>query len=122
MRGLAVFFVAALAVASAFFYQEAGSKPLFIAGEDAGYLPPSACGPCHRAISESYQPLGLEGLQGARAIQYHVHGGGPKPVQSPHLCAPPAANISSAGTVGVISSTKGYLGARTIELRLRVQF
>ena len=36
--------------------------------------------------------------------------------------APPAANISSAGTVGVITSTKGYLGARTIELRLRVQF
>jgi hypothetical protein len=36
--------------------------------------------------------------------------------------ATPAANISSAGTVGVISSTKGYLGARTVELRLRVQF
>ena len=36
--------------------------------------------------------------------------------------AAPAANISSAGTVGVISATKGYLGARTIELRLRVQF
>jgi hypothetical protein len=36
--------------------------------------------------------------------------------------ATPAANISSQGTVGVISSTKGYLGARTIELRLRVQF
>ena len=36
--------------------------------------------------------------------------------------AVPAANISSTGTVGVISSTKGYLGARTIELRLRVQF
>ena len=55
MRGLPAFFLAALAVASAFFYQEAGSKPLFIAGEDAGYLPPSACGPCHRAISESYR-------------------------------------------------------------------
>ena len=55
MRGLAAFFVAALTVASAFFYQEAGSKPLFIAGEDAGYLPPSACGTCHRAISESYR-------------------------------------------------------------------
>ena len=55
MRGLAAFFVAALAVASAFFYQEAGSKPLFIAGEDAGYLPPSACAACHRAISESYR-------------------------------------------------------------------
>jgi hypothetical protein len=36
--------------------------------------------------------------------------------------APPAANISSPGTVGVITSTKGYLGARTIELRLRLQF
>jgi len=36
--------------------------------------------------------------------------------------ATPSANISSPGTVGVISSTKGYLGARTIELRLRVQF
>jgi hypothetical protein len=36
--------------------------------------------------------------------------------------ATPAANISSAGTVGVITATKGYLGARTIELRLRVQF
>ena len=36
--------------------------------------------------------------------------------------ANPAANISSQGTVGVISSTKGYLGARTIELRLRLQF
>jgi hypothetical protein len=36
--------------------------------------------------------------------------------------APPAANISTPGTVGVISSTKGYLGARTIELRLRLQF
>jgi hypothetical protein len=35
--------------------------------------------------------------------------------------APPAANISSPGTVGVINSTKGYLGARTIELRLRLQ-
>ena len=55
MRGLAAFFVAALTVASAFFYQEAGSKPLFIAGEDAGYLPPSACAACHRAISESYR-------------------------------------------------------------------
>jgi tetratricopeptide (TPR) repeat protein len=55
MRGLAAFFVAALTAASAFFYQEAGSKPVFIAGEDAGYLPPSACGTCHRAISESYR-------------------------------------------------------------------
>jgi Carboxypeptidase regulatory-like domain len=36
--------------------------------------------------------------------------------------APPAANISSAGTVGVITATKGYLGARTVELRLRIQF
>ena len=36
--------------------------------------------------------------------------------------APPSGNISSQGTVGVITSTKGYLGARTIELRLRVQF
>jgi hypothetical protein len=36
--------------------------------------------------------------------------------------APPSGNISSAGTVGVITSTKGYLGARTIELRLRIQF
>jgi hypothetical protein len=36
--------------------------------------------------------------------------------------APPSANISSAGTVGVITSTRGYLGARTIELRLRIQF
>jgi hypothetical protein len=36
--------------------------------------------------------------------------------------ATPAANISSAGTVGVVSATKGYLGARTVELRLRVQF
>jgi len=36
--------------------------------------------------------------------------------------ATPSANISSPGTVGVINSTKGYLGARTIELRLRVQF
>jgi hypothetical protein len=36
--------------------------------------------------------------------------------------APPSANISSPGTVGVITSTKGYLGARTIELRLRIQF
>jgi Carboxypeptidase regulatory-like domain/TonB dependent receptor-like, beta-barrel len=36
--------------------------------------------------------------------------------------APPSANISSPGTVGVVTSTKGYLGARTIELRLRVQF
>jgi hypothetical protein len=36
--------------------------------------------------------------------------------------ATPAANISSTGTVGVITSTKGYLGARIIELRLRVQF
>jgi hypothetical protein len=36
--------------------------------------------------------------------------------------ATPAANISSPGTVGVITSTKGYLGARTIELRLRLQF
>ncbi len=52
---MAAFFVAALAVASAFFYQGDGPKPLFIAGEDAGYLPPSACAPCHRAISESYR-------------------------------------------------------------------
>jgi len=36
--------------------------------------------------------------------------------------ASPAANISSTGTVGVVTSTKGYLGARTVELRLRVQF
>jgi hypothetical protein len=36
--------------------------------------------------------------------------------------ATPSANISSPGTVGVITSTKGYLGARTVELRLRVQF
>jgi TonB-dependent receptor-like protein len=36
--------------------------------------------------------------------------------------ANPSANISSAGTVGVVTSTKGYLGARTIELRLRIQF
>lgn len=36
--------------------------------------------------------------------------------------ANPSANISSPGTVGVVTSTKGYLGARTIELRLRVQF
>ncbi len=36
--------------------------------------------------------------------------------------APQAANISSTGTVGVITSTKGNLGARTIELKLRVQF
>jgi len=36
--------------------------------------------------------------------------------------AAPAANISSQGTVGVITSTKGYLGARTVELRLRLQF
>jgi Carboxypeptidase regulatory-like domain/TonB dependent receptor-like, beta-barrel len=34
----------------------------------------------------------------------------------------PAANISSPGTVGVITSTRSYLGARTIELRLRLQF
>ncbi len=55
MRGLAAFFVAAVAVGSAFFYQEGGSRPLWIAGEDAGYLPPSACDPCHRTISESYR-------------------------------------------------------------------
>ena len=36
--------------------------------------------------------------------------------------ATPSGNISSAGTVGVVTSTKGYLGARTIELRLRIQF
>jgi len=36
--------------------------------------------------------------------------------------ATPSGNISSQGTVGVITSTKGYLGARTIELRLRIQF
>jgi outer membrane receptor for Fe3+-dicitrate len=36
--------------------------------------------------------------------------------------ATPAANISSPGTVGVISATRGYLGSRTIELRLRLQF
>lgn len=36
--------------------------------------------------------------------------------------ANPSASISSPGTVGVITSTKGYLDARTIELRLRVQF
>src|SRR5215831_5154143 len=36
--------------------------------------------------------------------------------------ATPSANISSSGTVGVVTSTKGYLGARTIELRLRIQF
>ena len=36
--------------------------------------------------------------------------------------ATPSANISAPGTVGVVTSTKGYLGARTIELRLRVQF
>ncbi len=36
--------------------------------------------------------------------------------------ATPAANISSPGTVGVISSTRSYLGARTIELRLRLMF
>ncbi len=37
--------------------------------------------------------------------------------------ATPSANISSPGTVGVITSTKGVFGAaRTIELRLRVQF
>ena len=59
MRGLAAFLVAALAVASAFFYQEAGSKALFIAGEDAGYLPPAACNPCHREISESYSRTGM---------------------------------------------------------------
>jgi hypothetical protein len=34
----------------------------------------------------------------------------------------PAANISQPGTVGVISSTRSYLGARTVELRLRLQF
>jgi predicted CXXCH cytochrome family protein len=59
MRGLAAFFVAALAVTSAFFYQEGGSKPLVIAGEEAGYLPPSACGPCHREISETYRRTGM---------------------------------------------------------------
>jgi len=36
--------------------------------------------------------------------------------------AAPAANISSPGTVGVVTATKGYLGARTVELRLRIQF
>jgi hypothetical protein len=36
--------------------------------------------------------------------------------------ATPAANISSPGTVGVITSTRSYLGARIIELRLRMQF
>jgi hypothetical protein len=36
--------------------------------------------------------------------------------------ATPASNITSAGTVGVITSTKGYLDARTIESRLRIQF
>ena len=55
MRGLAALFVAAWAAAPAFFDQEAGSKPILIAGEDAGYLPPSACGPCHREIFESYR-------------------------------------------------------------------
>jgi predicted CXXCH cytochrome family protein len=59
MRGLAAFFIAAVAVASAFFYQEGGSKPLLITGEDAGYLPPSACDPCHRAIAESYRRTGM---------------------------------------------------------------
>jgi hypothetical protein len=34
----------------------------------------------------------------------------------------PSTNISSPGTVGVITGTKGYLDARTIELRLRFQF
>ena len=55
MRGFAAFFVAALAAGSAFLYQETGPQRHFIAGEDAGYLPPSACGTCHRAISESYR-------------------------------------------------------------------
>jgi hypothetical protein len=36
--------------------------------------------------------------------------------------ATPAANISAPGTVGVISSTRSYLGARIVELRLRIQF
>ncbi len=36
--------------------------------------------------------------------------------------ATPSANISSTGTVGVITSTKGYLDARTVEMRLRIQF
>jgi hypothetical protein len=34
----------------------------------------------------------------------------------------PSANISSPGTVGIITSTRSYLGARTIELRLRLRF
>ena len=36
--------------------------------------------------------------------------------------ANPSTNISTPGTVGIITATKGYLDARTIELRLRVQF
>jgi hypothetical protein len=36
--------------------------------------------------------------------------------------ANPSASISSPGTVGIVTSTKGYLDARTIELRLYVQF
>ena len=50
MRGLATFLVAALA---------ALSQRLFIAGEDAGYLEPSSCAPCHRGIYDSYRRTGM---------------------------------------------------------------
>ena len=41
---------------------------------------------------------------------------------SNQIFATPAANISPAGTVGVISATKGYVVARRVELRPRIQF
>src|SRR5947208_10641211 len=53
MRGLAALFIAAL------LFQGAGSKRLFITGEDAGYLEPSSCAPCHRGIYESYRGAGM---------------------------------------------------------------
>jgi hypothetical protein len=34
----------------------------------------------------------------------------------------PSANISAPGSLGVISSTKGYAGARQIMLRGRIDF
>jgi hypothetical protein len=61
MRGLAVFFVASLAAVPAFFFQAgAGSRRLFISGEDAGFLEPSSCAPCHLKIYESYRRTGMD--------------------------------------------------------------
>src|SRR4030095_17233179 len=54
MRALAVLFLASIAAVPAFCF-----KRLFITGEDAGFVEPSSCAPCHREIDESYRRTGM---------------------------------------------------------------